>query len=146
VAQPNNYLAGNIKTVTSVAIGFPASPAPSPESARRLTPGQRETTLQIPQVPLPNKPPDLKPSERWVVIASRSELEDAISIAQDYRQNYPGTLVVQSQNGQFAVIIGPIDVQQNPSFLRHLTDSNKIPRDAYYSAGNRFVAVVWAAR
>jgi uncharacterized protein YraI len=90
-------------------------------------------------------PPELKLSERWAVIASRSELQDAISVAQDYKQDYPGALVVRSQNGQFAVIIGPIDVQQNPSFLTQLTDSNKIPKDAYYSAGSRFVAVVWAA-
>jgi uncharacterized protein len=108
-----------------------------------LTPGERGTTSPIPQAPFPNKPPELKPSERWALIASRGELQDAISIAQDYKSDYPGTLVVQSQNGQFAVIIGPIDVQQNPSFLTQLAESNKIPEDTYYSAGTRFVAVVW---
>jgi uncharacterized protein len=110
----------------------------------QLAPGDRGITSPIPQVS-PNKPPELKPSERWAVIASRSELPDAISIAQNYKSNFPSTFVIQSQNGQFAVIIGPIDVQDNPSFLTRLTDTNKVPKDAYYSSGSRFVDVVWPA-
>jgi hypothetical protein len=105
---------------------------------------ESETSSPIPQVS-PNKPPELKQSERWAVIAGRSELQAAISIAQNYKQEFPGTFVIQSQNGQFAVIIGPIDVQQNPSLLARLTDSNKIPKDSYYSSGSGFVAFFWPA-
>jgi hypothetical protein len=89
------------------------------------------------------KPPALKPSEQWAVIASRVELEEAISMAQNYKPDFPGTLVIQSKNRQFAVTIGPVDVQQNPSLLMQLIGSNRIPKDSYYSAGARFATVVW---
>jgi hypothetical protein len=91
----------------------------------------------------PNRPPELKPSERWAVIASRGELQDAILIAQQYKRDFPTTLVLRSGNGQFGVTVGPIDVQQNPSLLAQLVDSKKIPKDSYLSSGTRFVAVAW---
>jgi uncharacterized protein len=89
------------------------------------------------------KPAALKRSEQWAVIASAVKLAEAISIAHNYQSDFPGTLVIQSQNRQFAVTIGPVDVQRNPSLLMQLIGSNRIPKDSYYSAGARFDAVVW---
>jgi len=111
--------------------------------ARLTTPMRSAAQSPDIEAPLTNRPPELRSTERWVVIASSGELEDAISVAQQYKQEFANVSVLRSQNGQFGVTIGPIDVQQNPSLLTQLLDSKKIPKDSYLSTSSRFVSIVW---
>ena len=47
----------------------------------------------------------LSGTDRWVAIASRQDLNEAISVAKTYAAQ--NSRVVRSQNGWFAVVLGP---------------------------------------
>jgi hypothetical protein len=95
----------------------------------------------IPETPA-NRP-NVKNSERWIIVASRSDLRDAISVAQEYKRVFPDTMVMRSENGQYGVVIGRLDIGQNPSVLIDLVEANKIPKDAYLAPARRFSEVAW---
>jgi len=87
--------------------------------------------------------PDLKMTESWVIVASRADLNDAVALAENYRRAFPGTLIMKSENGNFGVSIGSIDVSQKPTYVANLVALKLIPSDSYTSAGTRLVSVVW---
>jgi predicted aspartyl protease/uncharacterized protein YecT (DUF1311 family) len=85
------------------------------------------------------KVPPLKPPKRWVVVASRDDLKDAVSVAQAYKGSFPNTAVLKSENGRYGIVIG----QFEESTLAQMIASGRIPKDAYSSLGKRFLNVVW---
>jgi predicted aspartyl protease len=87
--------------------------------------------------------PELPSSKRWVVVASRDDLQEAISTAQKYKSAFPRAAVIKSNNGYYAVVIGQFDADQTSSILDQLVASNRIPKDAYLTLGTRFVSIVW---
>jgi hypothetical protein len=87
--------------------------------------------------------PALKQSERWMVIASRGTLKDALSVAQQYKKTFPSTFITQSENGQYGIIVGRIDVVASPYLLTELIESKRVPKDSYLSLGKRFTSVAW---
>jgi len=83
--------------------------------------------------------PELQASERWLVVASRGYLEEAISIAQKYKKQFPETRVVKSENGQYGVTLGRFDAKEAPALMKRLIEEKRIPPDSYLSAGKRFL-------
>ena len=49
----------------------------------------------------------LSGDQRWVVLASRRDVDEAIGIARDYSGDFSSVRVVKANNGIYAVIIGP---------------------------------------
>jgi hypothetical protein len=94
-------------------------------------------------VPTLQKVPELRPSERWVVVASRGDLDQAISIAREYKPRFPETRVFKSENGQYGVTVGQFDISQNPGLITGLVEANQIPKDSYLTPGKRFVGIAW---
>jgi hypothetical protein len=89
------------------------------------------------------KIPELNPGNQWLVVASRSDLQEAISIGGKYKAAFPQTIVVKPENGYYGVVIGQFDVDQTPSILAQMVASNRVPKDTYPTLGARFVSIVW---
>src|SRR3954462_10532978 len=86
---------------------------------------------------------DLTPSKRWLIVTSRGDLNEAISVAQKYKAMFPETLVVKSENGQYGIAIGQFDVVQSPFIVMQMVQAKQIPTDSYLSLGKRFISVLW---
>jgi hypothetical protein len=112
-------------------------------SSRDPEPFKEQTEAAKADAPTLQKVPELRSSQRWLVIASRGDLKQAISIAEEYKQTFPETRVFKSENGQYAVTIGQFDIRQNPALMTGLAESNRIPKDSYSTPGKRFVGIAW---
>ena len=77
----------------------------------------------------------LSGNDRWVAVASRQDLNEAISIAKTYAAQ--NSRVVRSQNGWFAVVLGPYATSDISGFLRDY-HGPQLPRDAMLTGGTGF--------
>ena len=79
-------------------------------------------------------------NSRWIAIASRTDLDAAIQIATTY-QGYKAR-VVQSENGMYAVVLGPYQTSSMDDF-RASFGGPPLPDDAYLAKGKNYSATVW---
>jgi hypothetical protein len=84
----------------------------------------------------------LSGNDRWVAVASRQDLTEAISIANTYSAQRPR--VVRAQNGWFAVILGPFTTTDLTSF-QHDHGGPPLPPDAMLTRGTSYVETMWPA-
>ncbi|MEZ5792849.1 MAG: caspase family protein [Nitratireductor sp.] len=82
----------------------------------------------------------------WLVIASRTRANDAITLAQQHVRQFPGTTVFQGSNGFFAVALGWTDRYSGEPLLTSLVNSGAIPADSYFHNGERFIRAIWSGR
>ncbi|WLR98756.1 hypothetical protein [Shinella sumterensis] len=76
---------------------------------------------------------------KWVVLASRETLEEAISFANMYKDDSDGVRVVLAKNGRYAVILGPVkEININKVHAR-----KDLPADAYLAGGKTLAETVW---
>jgi clan AA aspartic protease (TIGR02281 family) len=87
--------------------------------------------------------PKLKESQRWLQVASRAELQEAISIAKNYKKTFPNTMVIKSINDYYAIIVGGYNPTYQTEWITQLKSKNEIPTDSYFSTGRNFIALVW---
>ena len=117
-----------------VAIGLPklsSGPAAAP-------PPPTPTMAATPQPPEGNLV--LSGDNRWVVVASRQDLNEAISIAKTY--SALKSRVVRAQNGWFAIVLGPYPTSDIATFRRDFTGP-PLPPDAVLARGTGYVETVW---
>lgn len=81
---------------------------------------------------------ELGPGEKWVVLASKQNLQEAIDVA----RNYDGAKVVSSQNGWYAIVMGPSSLGSIDDF-RGQYSGTAIPDDAYMAKGANFLTQMW---
>jgi hypothetical protein len=79
-------------------------------------------------------------AERWVVIASRKDLDEAIDIARRYARH--NSRVVKARNGWYAVVLGLHKTNDIASF-RQGFEGPELPSDALLSRGTRYVETLW---
>jgi tetratricopeptide (TPR) repeat protein len=82
----------------------------------------------------------LSGNDRWVQVASRQDLNEAISIAETYAAQK--SRVVKAQNGWYAVVLGPYATNDIVSLQR----DNKwptLPTDSKLTRGTAYVETVW---
>ncbi|MEM7461257.1 MAG: caspase family protein [Pseudomonadota bacterium] len=85
------------------------------------------------------------PGKGWLTIASRTQPQDAINLAQGYASRFPTAVVFHSSNGFYAVSLGWSDIKQATPLLQRLKASGAIPGDSYFTAGARFLRAIWSA-
>jgi uncharacterized protein YgiM (DUF1202 family) len=85
------------------------------------------------------------PGKAWLTIASRTDPNDAIALAQRYAGQFPTTVVFQSVNGYFGVTLGWASKSEGDPLLRALIAQGAIPADSYFTAGTRFIRAIWSA-
>ncbi|MEN3147954.1 hypothetical protein ABCW43_11610 [Neorhizobium sp. IRAMC:178] len=82
----------------------------------------------------------LSDGRKWVVLASRADLSEAIEIAKTYAGHQ--VKIMKSENGWFAVVLGPYrakDIGEVKSGFQ----GPSIPDDAYLALGKNFLSVAW---
>ena len=84
--------------------------------------------------------------QRWVVLASRRDADEAIGIARYYRGDFPSVRVVKSNNGIYAVIIGPEHTTNIQTFRERAKNMRPIPGDAFLSRGDSWTEEIWRIR
>ncbi|MFZ1813709.1 MAG: caspase family protein [Rhizobiaceae bacterium] len=97
------------------------------------------------QAPLANAGIEPGGNRAWLVVASRTRADEAISMAQGYARQFPAAIVFQSSNGFFGVSLGWADRTQGEPMLRSLVSSGTVPADSYFHNGERFVRAIWSA-
>jgi hypothetical protein len=99
------------------------APAPSPASAA----GPLETTGDV----------------RWIVFASRQNLDEAIGLARGFGSEFGSPTVISTTNGWYAVAAGPVSLPAPAAMKKRLSEAWWPPKDAFFTKGATFVARVW---
>ena len=105
-------------------VGGPCDPSRMQAARNRV----RDLRLAEAQAAIDTTPvPDLKPNERWVIVASRPDRDDAVDLAKQYQAKFPRVLVIGSENGNYAISIGRYNAVQKPSYATDLIQAKQIP-------------------
>ena len=83
---------------------------------------------------------ELSSKDRWVTIASRQNLDEAIGIAKTYSAQK--SRVVKSQNGWFAILLGPYATDDIASFRKGYSGP-PLPSDVVLTRGTGYIETLW---
>ncbi len=89
----------------------------------------------------------LSDGQMWLVFASRQDASEAVDLAEGFQKALQGSpyqdkiRVTRSENGWFAVVVGPAAFKSIRLAREKL--SIELPEDAYLSRGRRYVETVW---
>ena len=83
--------------------------------------------------------------ERWLVVASRQDSSEAEDLARSYGLLLNGVRVMRSNNGWFAVVIGPVTDASIGAAKKRLDPQLSLPDDAYLSEGQTYRETVFEA-
>lgn len=88
----------------------------------------------------------LSKDRRWLVLASRVNLQEAIDFTNWYKNHLTGIKIFRSSNGWFAIVSGPYQYSEKlESWKLALISANRIPADARLMLGSNYVEEVWTA-
>jgi hypothetical protein len=90
--------------------------------------------------PGPYKPPS---GGGWLVVASGATFQWVAEEAIAYAQDFPGTAIIKSGNGRFAITVGWLPDKQGKRLLELLKSNGIIPSDAFVGSGSRYIGPVW---
>jgi hypothetical protein len=99
--------------------------------------------LITPSAPVPAT--ELHAGERWIVVASRQDRGDAEDLARGYGLHLNGVRVMRSNNGWYAVLIGPVTDVTIGAAKKRLDPRLSLPDDAYLSQGENYLETVFEA-
>lgn len=88
----------------------------------------------------------LQNDERWIVLASSRELDEAIGIAAGYEWRFERVGVVESSNGWLAAVAGPIKTTNSKETKAKLLAEGDVPPDLFLSNGVGLVRTIWEPR
>lgn len=80
---------------------------------------------------------------RWVVFASRQNLDEAIGVARAYRWRFQNVRVMRATNGWYAVVSGPERIPNVRSYKENLLKDGGVPPDLLFSKGDGYSAEAW---
>lgn len=87
---------------------------------------------------------ELRGNLRWLVVASRPSYDQAVDYAQRFSGLIAPCVVVESQNGWYAVLAGVLDMPKAELNIENLKGVRLIPQDSYLSTGRNFHTIVWS--
>jgi S1-C subfamily serine protease len=73
--------------------------------------------------------------ERWVILGAKDNLADAADVSREYARKFPEVQVIRTENGWFAICVGPIPVQTMSEARDWF--------DAYLARGSKLVEIVY---
>ena len=82
-------------------------------------------------------------SERWVIIGARDNMNEAVALAREFGQRVNDVRVVRTENGWYAICLGPIHVQSIDEARRRYAPRFILPGDAYIGKGSKLIEVVF---
>jgi len=90
--------------------------------------------------------PVLTGEQRWIVLASRQDLEEAKALARGWSSSLRDLHVVRARNGWFSVVSGPHERRSALDLLKMLKKAAAVPADATVSEGELYATAVWSGR
>ena len=82
---------------------------------------------------------------RWVVFASRQNLDEAIGLARRFGSDFGPPMVFSSTSGWYAIVAGPLSVYDPAALKKRLADLWWPPKDTSLAKGQTLVEEVWKA-
>lgn len=82
-------------------------------------------------------------ADRWLVVASRENAQEAVHFAQTFTTTLGDVSVVQTTNGRFAIVAGFLGHAKAKANTEALKAIRLIPQDSFLTTGERFRVVVW---
>jgi hypothetical protein len=80
---------------------------------------------------------------RWVALATRQSLGEAIGVAHAYRWRFPTVPVMQATNGWYAIVAGPERIPNPRAYKDTLVWAGEVPSDTVITKDQGYVAEVW---
>jgi len=80
---------------------------------------------------------------RWIVFASRQDVDEAIGLARRFGSDFGEPTVLSTTNGWYAVAAGPVAVPDVAAFKKRLSDAWWAPKDTFLTKGQTFIQKVW---
>jgi uncharacterized protein len=80
---------------------------------------------------------------RWIVFASRQNVDEAIGLARRFGSDFGAPTVLTTTNGWYAVAAGPVAVPDVATFKKRLSDAWWAPKDTFLTNGQTFIQKVW---
>jgi len=80
---------------------------------------------------------------RWIVFASRQDVDEAIGLARRFGSDFGEPTVLSTTNGWYAVAAGPVAVPDVAAFNKRLSDAWWAPKDTFLTRGQTFIQKVW---
>jgi hypothetical protein len=109
--------------------------------------GTEGASVSPPGTTVDTRPPahslKLSGDQRWVVLASRRDVDEAIGVARYYIGDFPSVRVVKANNGIYAVILGPEQTTNMLAFRERAKNLPPIPTDAFLSRGDSWTEEIW---
>ena len=84
-------------------------------------------------------------NSRWLVFASRQNVDEAIGLARRFGSEFGPPKVMSSTNGWYAVVAGPLSIPNAEALKKRLANVWWAPKDTFASNGRTFVDRVWEA-
>jgi hypothetical protein len=82
--------------------------------------------------------------KRWVVLASTTDFDAAVGVANAHLERFQELRVVEATNGWLAVVAGPVSIASGAKAVREeLRSESGLPDDLFLSDGSRFLQTVW---
>jgi S1-C subfamily serine protease len=82
---------------------------------------------------------------RWVVFASRQNIDEAIGLARRFGSDFGSPKVFSATNGWYAIVAGPLSVPDPAALKKKLAELWWPPKDTSLSRGQTLVEEVWEA-
>jgi S1-C subfamily serine protease len=82
---------------------------------------------------------------RWMVFASRQNVDEAIGLARRFGSDFGSPIVFSSTNGWYAIVAGPLSVYDPIALKKKLADMWWPPKDTSLARGQTLVEEVWKA-
>ena len=99
--------------------------------------------LATPPTALAAGPLETSGNVRWIIFASRQNVDEAIGLARRFGSQFGPPSVVSTSNGWYAVVAGPLAVSDTAAIKKKLSDAWWPPKDALFSKGPKFIEKVW---
>jgi hypothetical protein len=80
---------------------------------------------------------------RWIVFASRQNVDEAIGLARGFGSEFGPPTVISTTNGWYAVAAGPMVVPDPVAAKRKVLEAWWPPKDTFFSKGPTFVEKIW---
>jgi S1-C subfamily serine protease len=80
---------------------------------------------------------------RWIVFASRQDVDEAIGLARRFGSEFGAPMVLSTTNGWYAVAAGPLAVPDAAALKKRLSDAWWPPKDTFFAKGQPFIEKVW---
>ncbi len=86
----------------------------------------------------------LQNGRAWILVASRENLSDALTLSDNYADKFDSAIVMRSPKGPFAISIGWVPKDMGRDLLDNLKSNNLVPSDSFLSDGQDYSGPIFA--